>query len=65
MIAAVGGPIDFVEKPDEYLPVAENILDFPSPCAGYLKSVNGRILGQPLSNWEGEENRQMIKSIFP
>ena len=48
MIAAVGGPIDFVEKPDEYLPVAENILDFPSSSSGYLKSVNGRILGQAV-----------------
>ena len=48
MITALGGPIDFVEKTDEYLPVAENILDFPSPCAGYLKSVNGRILGQAV-----------------
>ena len=48
MIAALGGPVDFVEKPDEYLPVAENILDFPSPSSGYLKSVNGRILGQAV-----------------
>ena len=48
MIGVLGGPIDFVEKTDEYLPVAENILDFPSPCAGYLKSVNGRILGQTV-----------------
>ena len=48
MITALGGPIDFVEKSDEYLPVAENILDFPSPSSGYLKSVNGRILGQAV-----------------
>ena len=48
MIAALGGPINFVEKTDEYLPVAENILDFPSPSSGYLKSVNGRILGQAV-----------------
>ena len=48
MIGVLGGPIDFVEKTDEYLPVAENILDFPSPCAGDLKSVNGRILGQTV-----------------
>ncbi|MEC8044373.1 MAG: thymidine phosphorylase [Verrucomicrobiota bacterium] len=48
MITALGGPINFVEKPDEYLPVAENILDFPSPSSGYLKSVNGRILGQAV-----------------
>lgn len=48
MITALGGPINFVEKPYEYLPVAENILDFPSPSSGYLKSVNGRILGQAV-----------------
>ena len=48
MIAALSGPVDFVDKSDEYLPVAENILDFPSPSSGYLKSVNGRILGQAV-----------------
>ena len=48
MIVILGGPIDFVEKPNEFLPVAENILDFPSPSPGYLKSVNGRILGQAV-----------------
>ena len=48
MIAALGGPVDFVDKSDEYLPVAENILDFSSPSSGYLKSVNGRILGQAV-----------------
>ena len=48
LIAALGGPVDFVDKSDEYLPVAENILDFSSPSSGYLKSVNGRILGQAV-----------------
>jgi len=48
MIAALGGPVDFVDKTDEYLPVVKNILDFPSPSSGYLKSVNGRILGQTV-----------------
>ena len=48
MITALGGPVDFVDKSDNYLPVAENILDFPSPSTGYLKSVNGRILGQAV-----------------
>jgi thymidine phosphorylase len=48
MIGALGGPVNFVEKSNEYLPVAENILDFPSPSTGYLKSVNGRILGQAV-----------------
>ena len=48
MIGALGGPVDFVEKREEYIPVAENILDFTSPSTGYLKSVNGRILGQAV-----------------
>jgi thymidine phosphorylase len=46
MISALGGPSNFVEKSNDYLPVAENIFDFPSPSSGYLKSMNGRILGQ-------------------
>ena len=45
MVAALGGPNDFIERSNEYLPVASNILDFPSPRSGYLKAVNGRILG--------------------
>ena len=45
MVGALGGPNDFIERSNEYLPEAGNILDFPSPSSGYLKAVNGKILG--------------------
>ena len=48
MISALGGPCNFVEKSNEYLPVAENVFDFHSPNSGNLKSVNARILGQAV-----------------
>ena len=64
MIGVLGGPINFVEKPDKYLPVAENILDFPSPRAGYLKSVNGRILGQAVIELGGGRKQADDKIDF-
>jgi len=64
MIGVLGGPINFLEKPDEYLPVAENILDFPSPRAGYLKSVNGRILGQAVIELGGGRKQADDKIDF-
>ena len=48
MVGALGGPNDFIERADEYLPKAEKIGDFPSPSGGYLQSVNGRILGMAV-----------------
>jgi thymidine phosphorylase len=48
MVGALGGPDDFIERADEYLPNAQKIGDFPSPSGGYLQSVNGRILGQAV-----------------
>ena len=64
MIAALSGPVDFVDKSDEYLPIAENILDFPSPSSGYLKSVNGRILGQAVIELGGGRKQAEDKLDF-
>ena len=48
MVGALGGPNDFIERADEYLPKAQKIGDFPSPSGGYLQSVNGRALGMAV-----------------
>ena len=48
MVGALGGPTDFIERADEYLPKAQKIGDFPSPSGGYLQSVNGRALGMAV-----------------
>ena len=48
MVSALGGPNDFLDKSNKYIPVAANIVDFLSPISGYLESVNGRVLGQAI-----------------
>ncbi|WP_037310441.1 thymidine phosphorylase [Ruegeria halocynthiae] len=45
MMAAVGGPLHFVEDWSRYLPEASVILEVPSPTAGYISSINGEALG--------------------
>lgn len=45
MIDALGGPSDFCERPEAYLPKAPVILDILAPTAGYLAACNGRALG--------------------
>lgn len=46
MIAALGGPKDFCEKWQVYLPQAPVILDVPAPKAGYIRAMDGRWLGR-------------------
>ncbi len=58
MVGALGGPNDFIERADVYLPTAENIEDFPSSSTGYLQSVNGRILGQAVIELGGGRKRK-------
>ena len=58
MVGALGGPNDFIERADGYLPTAENIEDFPSSSTGYLQSVNGRILGQAVIELGGGRKRK-------
>ena len=58
MVGALGGPNDFIERADGYLPAAEKIEDFPSSSTGYLQSVNGRILGQAVIELGGGRKRK-------
>lgn len=45
MVHALGGPVDFCERPESYLPKAPVILDVLAPATGYLATCNGRALG--------------------
>lgn len=45
MVHALGGPADFCERPEIYLPAAPVILDVPAPTGGYIAACNGRALG--------------------
>jgi len=45
MVAKLGGPADFVEKPQKYLPQAPIIEPLFSPQPGYVQSMNTRNIG--------------------
>ncbi|WP_170465298.1 thymidine phosphorylase [Ruegeria arenilitoris] len=45
MMAAVGGPLQFVENWSRYLPEASVILEVPAPTNGYVTAIDGEPLG--------------------
>lgn len=45
MVASLGGPVDFVERPDRYLATAPVIMDVPAPGDGYVTAIDTRALG--------------------
>ncbi len=45
MMAAVGGPLHFVENWSRYLPEASVILEVPAPSSGYVTAMDGEALG--------------------
>ncbi|KQT83051.1 thymidine phosphorylase [Aurantimonas sp. Leaf443] len=45
MVAGLGGPADFVERADAYLPAAPLVRDVPAPRSGTVVAVDARALG--------------------
>ncbi|KUP91323.1 thymidine phosphorylase [Tritonibacter horizontis] len=45
MVAAQGGPLDFAEKWERFLPEAPVILEVTSPETGYVAAIDGEALG--------------------
>jgi thymidine phosphorylase len=45
MVAALGGPADFLERPDAYLTPAPVAHDVPAPRAGWIAGIDTRALG--------------------
>lgn len=48
MVAALGGPADFVERYPDRLPAARVIVPVPAPCDGFVATVDGRALGEAV-----------------
>lgn len=48
MVAALGGPHDFIAQPQNYLKVAPHILPVPAPASGWLASCQTRDLGMAV-----------------
>ncbi len=45
MVASLGGPADFMERPDRYLAAAPVIVDVPAPSEGFVTAIDTRALG--------------------
>jgi thymidine phosphorylase len=45
MVACLGGPADFMERPDRYLPTAPVIVDVPASRDGFVTAIDTRALG--------------------
>ena len=45
MVAALGGPKDFLDRAESYLPAADTIIDVPAPQAGFVGSIQTRDIG--------------------
>ena len=48
MVAALGGPFDFVERYPDRLPAAPVIVPVPAPRRGFVARVNARALGEAV-----------------
>ena len=45
MVASLGGPVDFVERPDRYLATAPVIVEVPASRDGFVTAIDTRALG--------------------
>lgn len=48
MVAALGGPVDFVEKTDNYLEKADIVRPVFAPSAGWVQTMDTRTLGMAI-----------------
>ncbi|MDW5416275.1 thymidine phosphorylase [Iodobacter sp. CM08] len=53
MIASLGGPADFIEKPDQYLPQAALQIAVPAAQNGFIVAIDTRALGMAVVSLGG------------
>jgi len=58
MVSALGGPANFVEDPERYLPKAPIVRPFAAGRGGYLAAVDGRRFGYAIIELGG--GRRML-----
>ncbi|MFN6924691.1 MAG: thymidine phosphorylase [Tabrizicola sp.] len=58
MVAAQGGPADFVERWPERLPSAPVVLEVPAPATGYVVAIDGEALGHAVVHLGGGRLRE-------
>ena len=57
MVSALGGPKDFIENTDKYLPKAKIVREIYSPQNGYISGMNTRNIGLALIKLKGGRTR--------
>lgn len=57
MVEALGGPADFVEKMEDYLPKAPLILDLTAPTSGFVNGIKTREIGLAVVQLGGGRSR--------
>ncbi len=57
MVHALGGPSDFIEKPDQYLPKAPVVIPVPAPHGGWLAACATRDVGLAVVELGGGRKR--------
>ncbi|SER81168.1 thymidine phosphorylase [Rhizobium sp. NFR03] len=57
MVSALGGPVDFVERPEDYLPAAPVIRPVTAERAGSLATCDARALGMAVIGLGGGRTR--------
>ena len=58
MVAALGGPSDFVERWPDRLPSAPVVREVPSMTEGYVSAINGQALGMAVVRLGGGRLKQ-------
>ena len=58
MVAAQGGPADFVERWPDRLPAATEIREVPCPTLGYVQTIDGEALGLAVVRLGGGRQRE-------
>ncbi len=61
MVSALGGPSDFMEKAETYLPAAPVIIDVPAPQDGFIATAATRDLGLAVVALGGGRTRPQDK----
>ncbi len=58
MVSALGGPEDFVEKAESYLPKAAVVDEVAAPETGFISQIDGKALGFAVVDLGGGRQRQ-------
>ena len=57
MVTELGGPSDFVERPEKYLSKPGVVMEYPAKSSGFLAGIDGRVLGEAVIELGGGRTR--------